>query len=48
VGDQLGQIAPGYLADITILDADPLADISNTLSVSEVMKNGEIVYVKAE
>jgi len=48
VGDQLGQIAPGYLADITILDADPLVDISNTLSVSEVMKNGEIVYVKAE
>ncbi len=45
VGDQLGQIAPGYLADITILDADPLADIANTLSVSEVMKNGEIVYV---
>lgn len=48
VGDQLGQIAPGYLADITILDADPLADISNTLSVSEVMKNGEIVYTKPE
>ena len=48
VGDQLGQIAPGYLADITILDADPLADISNTLSVSEVMKNGEIVYSKPE
>ncbi|WP_155843623.1 amidohydrolase family protein [Hyphomonas sp. CY54-11-8] len=48
VGDQLGQIAPGYLADITILDADPLADIANTLSVSEVMKNGEIVYTKPE
>ena len=48
VGDQLGQIAPGYLADITILDGDPLADISNTLTVSEVIKNGEIVYVRPE
>lgn len=48
VGDQLGQIAPGYLADITILDADPLADMSNTLTVREVMKNGEIVYTKAD
>ncbi|WP_155840008.1 amidohydrolase family protein [Hyphomonas jannaschiana] len=48
VGGQLGQIAPGYLADITILDGDPLADISNTLTVSEVMKNGEIVYSRPE
>ena len=48
VGDQLGQIAPGYLADITILDGDPLADIANTLNVSEVMKNGEIVFTKPE
>jgi Tol biopolymer transport system component len=38
----LGSIEPGKLADLVILDADPLADIRNTNTVRWVMKNGEL------
>ncbi len=40
--EDLGSLAPGKLADIQILDADPLADIRNTNSVRYVMLNGEL------
>jgi hypothetical protein len=40
---KLGTIAPGKLADLLILDADPLADIRNTRKIGSVIKNGEIV-----
>lgn len=36
----LGSLEAGKLADIVILDRDPLADIRNTETVSQVMKNG--------
>ncbi len=32
----------GKLADLLILDQDPLADIRNTNSIRYVMKNGEL------
>ena len=39
--DQLGRIAPGRLADLVILDADPLADVANLARVREVVKDGK-------
>ncbi|MGE3168777.1 MAG: amidohydrolase family protein [Pyrinomonadaceae bacterium] len=38
----LGSLEPGKLADLIILDRDPLADIRNTDSIRMVMKNGEL------
>ncbi|TDR22611.1 amidohydrolase family protein [Marinicella litoralis] len=40
--DELGSIKAGKLADLVILDADPLADIRNTDDVSHVMINGRL------
>lgn len=39
---QLGSLEAGKLADLVILDADPLADIRNTLEIRYVVKNGRI------
>ena len=38
--DQQGSIAKGMMADMVILDANPLEDISNTLRINAVMRNG--------
>jgi hypothetical protein len=38
----LGSIETGKLADLVVLDADPLADIHNTVKVKWVVKNGEL------
>ena len=38
----LGTIEPGKLADLVVLDADPLADITNTRRIHRVVKGGEI------
>ncbi|MGH7530247.1 MAG: amidohydrolase family protein, partial [Gemmatimonadales bacterium] len=38
--DQLGAIRPGYLADLILVDGDPVADISNIRHVDMVMKGG--------
>ena len=38
----LGSIEPGKLADLVILEGDPLADIRNTNTVEYVMKNGRL------
>lgn len=38
--DSLGGIAPGKVADLVILDADPLADIGNVARIHVVVANG--------
>jgi imidazolonepropionase-like amidohydrolase len=37
---ELGSIATGKLADLIVLDADPLIDIKNTAKIRYVMKDG--------
>ena len=36
----IGSIAPGRIADLVLLDADPLDDIHNTRAIRSVMKDG--------
>jgi cytosine/adenosine deaminase-related metal-dependent hydrolase len=38
----LGTLEPGKLADLIVLDADPLTDIHNTEKIRYVMKNGRL------
>ncbi|MEQ9413510.1 MAG: amidohydrolase family protein, partial [Cyclobacteriaceae bacterium] len=38
---ELGSIAPGKLADIVVLDKNPLEDIANYRTINVVMKDGE-------
>ena len=38
----VGSIEPGKLADLVIMDKNPLEDIRNTNTVSQVMKNGRL------
>ena len=42
VQDDLGTPEVGKLADLIVLDADPLDDIRNTNTIRYVMKNGEL------
>jgi imidazolonepropionase-like amidohydrolase len=41
--DSLGLIVPGKVADLVVLERDPLADIRNTLSIHRVMMRGRMV-----
>jgi hypothetical protein len=38
--DSLGTVAPGKLADLVLLDGDPLTDITNTIRIRAVVANG--------
>jgi imidazolonepropionase-like amidohydrolase/Tol biopolymer transport system component len=38
----LGSLEPGKLADLVVMDRDPLTDIRNSESVSRVMQNGRL------
>jgi imidazolonepropionase-like amidohydrolase len=37
-----GRVAPGYIANLVLLNADPLADISNTQRIDSVVLNGHL------
>lgn len=41
--DSLGTVAPGKLADLILLDADPLADIRNTRRIAAVVADGRLL-----
>ena len=42
LASDIGSLEPGKMADIIVLDRDPLVNIRNTNSVSLVMKNGRL------
>ena len=42
VSQDIGTVTPGKLADLVILDADPLADIRHSDDIAYVVKNGEV------
>jgi imidazolonepropionase-like amidohydrolase len=43
----LGAIAPGKLADVVLLGADPLADVANLSRAERVIKAGVVYDPKA-
>jgi imidazolonepropionase-like amidohydrolase len=47
LAERVGTIAPGKLADLVILDADPLADVGNLSHAYRVIKNGAVFDPKA-
>lgn len=44
--DEVGTVEEGKLADVVVLDKDPLADIQNTRSVSLVIVDGRVIDPK--
>lgn len=40
--DSIGLVAPGMLADLVLLDANPLADIANVRQINTVIANGRV------
>ena len=44
MGAELGRLAPGYLADLVALDADPLEDPAALYQVSLVVKAGAVAH----
>ena len=40
---EFGTLQLGKIADLVILDADPLVDIRNTLEIAQVMRRGKWV-----
>ena len=47
MADSLGTIEPGQLADLVLLDANPVADIRNTQKIRVVVANGRL-YRRAD
>jgi len=43
-GRELGQVSPGFLADLVVLEADPLKEIGNMSRITLVMKAGHRYY----
>jgi imidazolonepropionase-like amidohydrolase len=43
--DQFGTLEPGKLADLVVLDADPLQDLENLRKISLVIKDGSVVDI---
>jgi imidazolonepropionase-like amidohydrolase len=41
-GRRIGQMAPGYFADLVVLNSNPLDDIAHASDIDMVIKNGVI------
>ena len=41
--DSIGQLKPGFLADIIAVSGDPLTNISTLKQPTFVMKNGDVI-----
>ena len=41
--DQIGTLEVGKLADLVILDADPLQDVNNFRKIAMILKDGKVV-----
>jgi imidazolonepropionase-like amidohydrolase len=41
IGDSVGTVERGKIADLVLIDADPLMDITNTRRISAVVMRGE-------
>ena len=46
MSDDLGELAPGKLGDIVLLDGDPLEGYWNLLKATVVVKEGQVVVDK--
>ena len=44
LGDELGTIEPGKLADLVVLDGDPTTDVGAFSRVKAVFQGGQRVY----
>ncbi|HEY7906549.1 MAG TPA: amidohydrolase family protein [Wenzhouxiangella sp.] len=44
VEQELGQIKPGFIADVIAVEGNPLADVTRLESVSFVMRDGEVFH----
>jgi imidazolonepropionase-like amidohydrolase len=42
--DELGTVEEGKLADLVILNADPLQDVRNTRAIHKVIKGGQVLH----
>jgi len=47
VSKDLGSVEPGKLADLVIVQGDPLGNIRDALKVQQVIKNGEVMTIDA-
>jgi imidazolonepropionase-like amidohydrolase len=45
--DQFGTLEPGKIADLLVVDADPLQDVQNMRKVLLVMKDGAVIDINA-
>jgi len=43
MAQDLGTVEPGKLADLIVLDANPLQEIRNTIKIDRVMRAGKWV-----
>lgn len=46
IDSHLGSVEPGKIADLVLIDGDPLANITDTTRIEWVMKNGALVWEK--